>query len=303
MGRIADALKRAQQERSQRLGQVSEMPFADTGSVGPMRISGRGLRRVDSLSEVAQSLLNTPPPPQPFPITAPPIPSELVGAEVVSLHDPGSAAAEKYRSARTRLITANPGGGPRVLALTSALRGEGKTVTTANLGFSLSELKYLRVAMIDIDFHGRGLSCLLGAENEPGLAEILRGEMSLADACMPVVRDNLYLIPAGNPAGMAASELLSGKLIGSFFKEMTERFHYSLIDTPPVHEAADTGLIAPLCHAVIMVVRMNRTPEPLLNRCVKMLQANRVTVAGCILAGYTETAMSCETHDYYQSPS
>jgi Mrp family chromosome partitioning ATPase len=157
--------------------------------------------------------------------------------------------------------------------------------------------------MIDVDFHGRGLTRLLGAQDQPGLAEVLRGEMSLADACMPVVRDNLYLIPAGEPAGMAASELLCGKLVGSFFKEITDRFHYSLIDTPPVHEAADTGLIAPLCHAVIMVVRMNRTPEPLLNRCVKMLQANRVTVAGCILAGYTETAISCESQDYYQSPS
>ncbi len=277
------------------------MPFMDTASV--VRSSGRGPRRMESLSEVAQSLLNPPPPPQPFPITAPAVSGDSVGPEVVTLHEPNSAAAEKYRSVRTRLITANPGGGPRVLALTSALRGEGKTVTTANLGFSLAELKYLRVAMIDVDFHGRGLSQLLGAEDQPGLAEVLRGEMSLADACMPVVRDNLYLIPAGDAAGMAASELLSGKLVAGFFKEITERFHYSLIDTPPVHEAADTGLIAPLCHSVIMVVRMNRTPEPLLNRCVKMLQANRVTVAGCILAGYTETAMSCETHDYYQGPS
>jgi len=159
------------------------------------------------------------------------------------------------------------------------------------------------VAMIDLDFHGRGLSCLLGAESQPGLAELLRGEMPLAEVCMPVVRDNLYLVPAGDPAGMLPSELLASKLVGSVFKELTERFHYSLIDTPPVHEAADTGLIAPLCHSVIMVVRMNRTPEPLLSRCVKMLQANRVTVAGCILAGYTETAIAAQTHDYYQSTS
>jgi len=302
MGRIAEALRRAQQERNLRLGQMADTSFADL-TAGPERVFGRGTTRVDSLSDMTQSLLDPPPPPQPFPITAPPILSESVAGEAVTLHDPNSATAEKFRSVRTRLITANPGGGPRVLAVTSALHGEGKTVTTANLAFSLSELKYLRVAMIDLDFHGRGLSCLLGAESQPGLAELLRGEMPLAEVCMPVVRDNLYLVPAGDPAGMLPSELLASKLVGSVFKELTERFHYSLIDTPPVHEAADTGLIAPLCHSVIMVVRMNRTPEPLLSRCVKMLQANRVTVAGCILAGYTETAIAAQTHDYYQSTS
>lgn len=302
MGRIAEALRRAQQERNLRLGQMADTSFADL-TAGPERVFGRGTARVDSLSDMTQSLLNPPPPPQPFPITAPPILSESVAGEAVALHDPNSVTAEKFRSVRTRLITANPGGGPRVLALTSALHGEGKTVTTANLAFSLSELKYLRVAMIDLDFHGRGLSCLLGAESQPGLAEVLRGETPLADVCMPVVRDNLYLVPAGDPAGMLPSELLASKLVSSVFKELTERLHYSLIDTPPVHEAADTGLIAPLCHSVIMVVRMNRTPEPLLSRCVKMLQANRVTVAGCILAGYTETAMAAQTHDYYQSTS
>lgn len=300
MGRIAEALKRAQQERNLRLGQMTDASFADAAEA-PMRVSRRGAARREPFSEVAQSLLNPPPPPQPFPITAPAVLRESVGGEVVALHDSNSETAEKFRSVRTRLITANPGGGPRLLALTSALHGEGKTVTTANLAFSLSELKYLRVAMIDLDFHGRGLSCLLGAETQPGLAEVLRGEMLLADACMPVVRDNLYLVPAGDPAGLLPSELLASKPIGGIFKELTERFHYTLIDTPPVHEAADTGLIAPLCHSVIMVVRVNRTPEPLLSRCVKMLQANHVNVAGCILAGYTETAMACHTHDYYQS--
>jgi Mrp family chromosome partitioning ATPase len=303
MGRIAEALKRAQHERTQRQGQAAEPSFSGTASAGPIRVSGRASSRTETFSDIAQALLNPPPPPQPFPIVAPPVLTESVGPEVVALHDPGSATAEKYRSVRTRLITGNPGGGPRVLAVTSAMQRDGKTVTTANLGFCLSELKYLRVAVVDVDFHNRGLSCLLGAGDRPGVAEVLRGELSLADVCMPVVRDNLYLIPAGDLAGSGASELLASKYVGGFFREITERFHYGLIDTPPLHNAADTGLIAPMCHAVIMVVRMNRTPEPLLNRCVKMLQANRVTIAGCILAGYTEAAMSCDTHDYYQSTS
>jgi Mrp family chromosome partitioning ATPase len=300
MGRIAEALKRAQQERAHRLGRTLDSSFDSSSAVGTMRFSGRDRLKTEPFGDLAQLLLDPPPAPAPFPIIAPPILSETVGADVLAFHHPGSSLAEKYRSVRMRLITGNPGGGPRVLAVTSALRGEGKTVTTANLGFSLSELKYLRVAMVDLDFRGGGLSALLGAEDQPGLAEVLRGELPLADVCMPAVRDNLYLVPAGDPAGVPASELLASKLVGSLFKELAERFHYSLIDAPALHDASDTGQIAPLCHSVVMVVRANSTPEPLLQRCVKLLQANRATVAGCILAGYAETAIACQMPDYLE---
>jgi capsular exopolysaccharide synthesis family protein len=301
MGRIAEALKRAQQERAQRLAPSSTAPFEVPPAPAVLR-AGPRMSTAEPFRDLCQSvLLNPPPPPQPFPIRAPSIINEAVSSQVVILHQPNSAIAEKYRSVRTRLITANPSGSPRVFAVSSALRKEGRSTTTANLGFSLSELQYLRVATIDLDFRQRGLSEMFGAGDCPGIAEVLRGEKTLADVCMPVVRDNLYFIPAGDPAGAAPGELLASNLVGTVFKELTERFHYSLIDTPPVSTAADIGLIAPLCHSVIMVIRMHRTPEPLLSRCVKMLQANHVSIAGCILAGYTETTIPVETHDYYQT--
>jgi len=87
MGRIAEALRRAQQERNLRLGQMADTSFADL-TAGPERVFGRGTTRVDSLSDMTQSLLDPPPPPQPFPITAPPILSESVAGEAVTLHDP-----------------------------------------------------------------------------------------------------------------------------------------------------------------------------------------------------------------------
>ena len=220
---------------------------------------------------------------------------------MVALHDPTSGIAEKYRSVRTRLLTSNPGGGARVFAVTSSLGQEGKTVTTANMGFSLAELRHLRVAIIDLDFRQRGLSRLCRVEDKPGMVEVLRGDKQLADVCLPLVSSNLYFVPTGNAGQASPSELLAGNRVRSIFKELADRFHYSLIDTPPVNTAADIGLIAPLCHSVLIVVRMGRTPEPLLRRCVKTLQANHVAIGGCILAGYCEKTMACsEPHDYYE---
>lgn len=238
--------------------------------------------------------------PQGFVVSAPPITPDMVGPEVLLLHDPGSPIAERYRSVRTRLITGNPAGSARIFAMTSSLPREGKTVTTANMGFSLAELRHLRVAMIDCDFRQQGLSRLLGVEGKPGLAEVIRGERSLADVCIPVVRNNLFFVPTGDPKDDSPSDLLAGTGAAAVFRELTERFHYGLIDTPPTNTVADIGLVAPLCHSIVIVIRMSWTPEHVLRRCVRMLQANHVAIAGSILVGYCEKTMAyTDTHDYY----
>jgi len=303
MGRIAEALKRAQQERTRRTGEGSSVAGSLSSSPGEVTASATTSAAAGvKASSAGPADFFTPPAPQPFFISAAPIIPDQVNPEVVVFHDPGSPIAERYRSARTRLVTGNPGGSARIFAITSTMRGEGKTITTANLGFSLAELRHLRVAVIDCDFRHQGLSTTLGVKDKPGLAEVIRGEARLADVCIPVVRDNLFIVPTGNPGSSSPSELLAGAPAVAAFREINERFHYGLIDTPPTDTAADIGLIAPLCHSVVIVIRMSRTPEHLVRRCVRMLQANHVEIAGSILVGYCEKTMGyTDTHDYYEA--
>jgi capsular exopolysaccharide synthesis family protein len=299
MGRIAEALKKAQQERSRRAGAsgatlAPEAPVAETPPPsGVKTAAAAGVARIVDA-----------PAPRPFLITASPILPEAVAPDVVVFHDPGNPISERYRSARTRLVSENPGGGPRVFAITSSLPHEGKTVTTANLGFSMAELRHLRVAVIDCDFRRRGLTNLFKAGDRPGLAEFIRGEKALADVCVPVVRENLFLIPTGDCRTTLPGELLAGTQAAAAFREMHSRFHYGLIDTPPMDTVADIGMIAPLCHSVVIVIRMSRTPDYLLRRSVRMLQANHVEIAGSILVGYCERTMAyADNHDYYEGHS
>lgn len=298
MGRIAEALKKAQHERARRTGE----PAVPGPAVEPASRSDAAPRESEAAGPSGGLAgLMMPPVPQPFVVSAAPILPEDVAPEVVVFHDPASAISERYRSARTRLLTSHADGGARIFAITSSLPREGKTVTAANLGFGLAELKHLRVAIIDCDFRNQGLARSFRVTDRPGLAEVIRGEKSLADVCVPVVRDNLYLIPAGRPQSMTSSELLAGSAAAAVFREINDRFHYGLIDTPPTNTVADIGLVAPLCHSVLIVIRMGKTPEHLLRRCVRMLQANHVAIAGSILVGYCEKTMGyTDTHDYYQ---
>jgi len=295
MGRIAEALKRAQQEREHRLrtGAPAWPESAAGGSqTGDSRIGRGGTPAASTREPLAESFVKIPPLRKPFSVTAKPLGKECVDPRILAFHDPSCAIAEKYRSVRTRLLTNNPSGSARIHAVTSTLRQEGRTVTVANLAFSLAELRHLRVAMIDLDFRQRGLTRMLQCENRPGAADVLRCEKRLADVCIPVARENLHLIPAGHLGEAGPNDLLAGDPVSELFREIGERYHYALVDTPPVHTCADIGLIGPLCHSVLVVIRMNRTPEPLLLRSVKMLQANHMVIAGCILAGVNNEAMS-----------
>ncbi|NLX23430.1 MAG: CpsD/CapB family tyrosine-protein kinase [Phycisphaerae bacterium] len=300
MGRIAEALRRAQHERAQRLGGSSALPVESSSRPEKSEALIADVPAMAGATDELSAIFRPPPPPLPFTVNAVPIEGTGVGREVLAFHEPTSAIAEKYRSVRTRLLTANPGGSARVLAVTSTLPREGKTVTVANLGFSLAELRHLRVAMVDLDLRRAGLTALLHARELPGICEVLRGEKRLAEVCVPVVRENLFFVPAGDPQKESPSDLLAGDRVAQVFKEIRERFHYTLADTPPINAFADIGLIGPLCHSVLIVVRMNQTPEPLLRRSVKMLQANQLPITGCVLAGCSdEAAYYGDNQDYY----
>jgi len=306
MGRIAEALKRAQQERARRRESESDGPGAGPADASPVcggAHRDKGPARGDRDDVLSRASMLSAPPAKPFIVSSSPILPECIDPRVVVLHDARSVFAERYRSARTRLLTANPDGSTRVFAITSSLPKEGKTVTTANLAFSLAELRHLRVAMLDFDFRRRGLSRLCQVADKPGVAEVLRGEKTLAEVCLPAVRANLHLVPTGDPREASPSELLVGERVAALMKEISERFHYALIDTPPTSTVADIGLIGPLCHAAVIVVRMGRTPEPLLRQCAQLLQANHVLIAGAILAGECDELMvGSDNRDYGNNP-
>jgi len=267
MGRIAEALKRAQQERAQRLGQEGGGCAVEKHQ--PQSLTNRltGQNDHDVLSDLP--LLETPPLPTSIPAVGPSVLPQNIAPEVVHFHKPHSQIAEKYRSARARLLNSNPAYKAQILAVSSSKSQEGKTVSTANLGFSFAELRNLQTAIIDLDFRGRGLTRLFKVENQ----------------CLSAVRSNLYLIPTGTVGDSSPTELLTNGRASGFIRQLRELFHYTLVDTPPINAVADIGLIGPLCNGVIMVVRMNSTPEPAVQQSVYSLKSNNIPIVGSLLVG------------------
>lgn len=288
MGLISNALRRAEEER----GKCRQTAAAETPGQGdvqpvspdelvdvPAGVRGALQRAAETSSE--PSAWN------------PPVGTAAVTfnihPSVVAYHDKAAEITEQYRSLRARLTAQNTTGENQVLAITSSIPKEGKSVTTMNLSWVMSEIKHYRVLMIDGDFRRSSLANMMGISEYPGLADLLRGEASLEEVIRPTPVPNLFIMPAGTTQEFNAAELLSRQKTAGLIQECKRRFQCSIIDTPPASSVSDACVIGPLCTGVLFVVRMGRTPEPIARSTIRLLQSNNVNVLGTILAGHRES--------------
>lgn len=223
-----------------------------------------------------------------------------VDPAVVAFHDRYSAICEQYRSVRARLITMNTTRAAQVIAITSAIPEEGKSVSTVNLSLVMAEGGEHRILLADADFRRSSLARMLGVQSAPGLAEVLRGELDLTKALQPTPFPNLKLLPAGKVPNNAYGELLSGAQIDAVLNQTRSTFDYIFLDTPPITTVSDVCLLAPHCDGAIVVVQMRRTPEPTVQQAVRTLQANNVKIIGTILSRFRERGSGYYEH-YYSS--
>src|SRR5579885_1515324 len=167
-------------------------------------------------------------------------------------------ATEAYRTLRTRLMRLQASKGFRSIAVSSATPGEGKTVTTLNLGLCCAQLHDTPILLIDGDLRKAELSRLLGRPPGPGLAEVLSGKATFQEAVIPTENPNLFVMPAGTPE-TPAPELLATETWKDLIAWCGEGFRLTLIDTPPARPLADFELISAACDGYLVVVRARHT--------------------------------------------
>lgn len=218
---------------------------------------------------------------------------------LIAFHEPSAAITEQYRSVRARLMSQNLTGESQLIAITSAVPLEGKTITTVNLGLVMAESRELRVAILDADLRRASLGRTLGYRGGPGLADLLLGRATMSEVIHKTPAPNLDLIPAGRTNGIKIAEQLAGGSTRGVFDMLRTHYDYVLIDTPPATTVSDVCTIAPLCNHILVVILMNRTPEPLVRRTVRLIQTNNGRICGAILSRYQDRRARYY-YDYYR---
>ncbi len=186
---------------------------------------------------------------------------------VLPFDDTNFAAAEQYRIIRTKLIQ-HPTQ-PRLILISSAGPGDGKSVTAINLAGALSLKTDAKVLLADTDFRRSSIHKQLGLPASPGLVDVLRGTAALDEALVHIKQlPNLYVITAGecrtNP-----SELLDSVRWRTIANELRNRFRYTIADSTPVASVADYDIMQATCDGVVLVVRPDHSKR---QGCLRALE-------------------------------
>ena len=129
----------------------------------------------------------------------------------------------------------------QIIAITSAVPQEGKSVSALNLGMVMAENGEHRILIADADFRRSSIASMVGMDDVPGLAHVLSGEAELRDAIRPTPFPNLKILPAGRLKRKNYAELLGGSLLRSALEQFRGAFDYTFVDTPPITTVADVG--------------------------------------------------------------
>lgn len=209
----------------------------------------------------------------------------LIGGEIPF------TALESYKLLRTKLqFSFAEGDGCRVIGVTSALSGEGKSLTSINLAYSLSELGK-RVILIDADMRRPTLAKKLSIKNEPGLSSCLTGQRDLNNLlqnCGIAGNEKAFRVIAAGQNPPNPVELLSSNRMDVMLETLRKHYDYIILDMPPVMEVSDVLAVANKLDGVLLVVRHNMCNRTVLNSTVRQLAFVNAKVLGVVYNSVNE---------------
>ena len=188
----------------------------------------------------------------------------------------------QYRKIKQPLIARAVGRGvPRapkgyLVMIASAMTGEGKTFTAVNLALSMALEKDVKVLLVDADVAKPNLSQVLGLGKAPGLLDVLRQpELDVESLIHPTDLPTLAVLPAGTGAH-EATELLASARMGQLTEILGENDMRRIVvfDSAPLLQTTESAALAHVVGEVVVVVRAESTPQPVLLDALKVLEGH-----------------------------
>ncbi len=197
---------------------------------------------------------------------------------------PGSQFAEAIRTLRTRVLLSSPDDSTGVVLLTSSTRGEGKTTVAVNLALALSQVD--KVLLIDADIRRPSPEGLLAFRADtPGLSNLLAGTAEEGQCIHRVDGANIDILPAGT-VPPDPLQLLSSRQFAQTLNRLRARYARIVIDSAPTQTVSDALMLSRACDAVVLVIRAEATPIPLIQTTLERLRQVGAPVVGGVLNEY-----------------
>jgi polysaccharide biosynthesis transport protein len=191
-----------------------------------------------------------------------------------------SQLSTSVETARIVLRFSNATAVPKVILLTSAIPGEGKSAVARLLATS-SALSGQRTALVDCDLHHGSLSEQFGRKNS-GLAQVLTGETDIASVTVQDPATGLFVIPAGS-AAKSPADLLSSEVMQDLVNQLRQQYDYVVMDASPLLPVVDALALAAVADKIVMVVEWGRTSRTSVSEALKTLRSAGYSIGGILL--------------------
>jgi capsular exopolysaccharide synthesis family protein len=189
--------------------------------------------------------------------------------------------AEDYRHLRANLQFLDVDEPPKVIMVSSALPGEGKTTVVVNLALALAEAGR-KVTVVEADLRRPRITRYLGLVGGVGLTNILAGTADVSDVTQYHGDDGLAVIAAG-PTPPNPSELLASATMAELLDKLRASNDFVLVDAPPVLPVADATGLAVVVDGVLLTVRYGGTRKDQLQQAALTVQRVGAKTLGVIL--------------------
>ncbi|MFN0220014.1 MAG: GumC family protein [Hyphomicrobium sp.] len=218
---------------------------------------------------------------------------------------PMSEFGEAIRSIRVGTQMSNVDRTPKLVLVTSALPGEGKTTLLLTLAHSAASVGQ-RTLVLDCDMRHPSASKYFNLNDGPGLTDFLAGQSPLESVIKRTTVANLSLLPAGS-ATRHAPDILGSERFRTLLMSMREHYDTIFVDAPPLSPVVDSTILAKIVDKVILVISWRTTPRDAVVRALKAIEDPRQKIAGIALnksdmhalRGYSNEGGYHQYHKYY----
>lgn len=198
--------------------------------------------------------------------------------------------AESIRMMRMRVEREMRNQEVKVLMVSSATPGEGKTTVSINLAAALA-MKGKNTLLVDCDLRNPSVAANLGLEKKEGLVELVEGKISREQAVCSTGTRGFSVVASGGPTGNAP-ELLSRKTVKEFLTWCRENYDCVILDTPPSSLLADASEIAETADAALLVVRQDYASKSQIIDGARLVSEGGLNMLGCVLNYSSRGALS-----------
>lgn len=217
------------------------------------------------------------------------------------LADPKSSISEAYNSLRGSIGFATADGAPRLLLVTSASAGEGKSTTSFALSRGFAKLGR-KVLLIDVDMRRPSVHRQFEAENDVGLSSVLVGQVMFDQAVRPSPYEGLSYLPAG-PIPPSPTELLASSRMQALLEDARGKYDMIVLDSAPILGLADAPLLSAIADGTLLVLESDRNRRGVLRGTLRRMLLARAKVIGVALTKFDANLASNYTYyygyDYY----